>query len=377
MNAQATQMQIKAPSTGRVAAAVRVVNPIGDHSRLRRLAKVLALVVAFAAVLAILDWFGVDVGGWLAGLWRSLARVSPPFLLVALLFQTSQTALNALAWRFILRAAYPHADIRYAPILTAYAVGVALNAILPADIGTFVMLFMYVAIVPGGTVAGVFGSWLVQRIFFTVMSAFVYLYLFVAVPGSFSVELGGLRQHPALVAVIVGGGLALLAVLGRVFVKKLRELWAEAKQGGAILRQPRRYAVQVVLPSLGAYLTKLAVIGTMLAAFSIPVTFGSIMHVVAGNSIANSTSPTPGGAGVTQAISVVALHDYTNAQTATAYSVSQQLVTTAWNVSVALVLVLTVFGWTDGRALVKRSYAEAKERTRRRRGDASPAEAAS
>jgi uncharacterized membrane protein YbhN (UPF0104 family) len=41
------------------------------------------------------------------------------------------------------------------------------------------------------------------------------------------------------------------------------------------------------------------------------------MHVVAGNSIADATAVSPGGAGVTQAISAAALSDFTDAQTAT------------------------------------------------------------
>jgi hypothetical protein len=40
---------------------------------------------------------------------------------------------------------------------------------------------------------------------------------------------------------------------------------------------------------------------------------------------------------------------------------------TAWNFAFAVLLVLLVFGWTNGRALVKSSYAEAKERARQRR----------
>jgi hypothetical protein len=70
---------------------------------------------------------------------------------------------------------------------------------------------------------------------------------------------------------------------------------------------------------------------------------------------------------VNQAISAIALADYTDAQTATAFSVAQQPVTTAWNVVLAVVLVLIVFGWTNGRALVKSLYAEAKKRARERR----------
>ena len=365
------------PARGRTAAVTAAVNPIGDHSRARRLAKVTGFILVAALILGGLQLAGVDVWGWLAGLWHTLRSVSLPYLLAAIGLQTLQSSLVALGWLFILRAAYPHADIRYAPVLTAYAVGVALNATLPASIGSLVMLFMFVAIIPGGTLAGVLGSYGVQRIFYVVMSALVYTYLFTDVPGSFSVELGGLRRHPSLIALIAAGVVVLLVVLGRVFMKKLRELWEEAKQGGAILSTPRRYLSHVVLPSLAGYLIKLAVIAVMLAAFSIPVTIGSVLHVVGGNSIANSTSATPGGAGATQAISVVALRDYTDAQTATAYSVAQQLVTTAWNVAFALVLVLTVFGWTDGRALVKSAYTSAKERAKRKNAQPEPVEAAS
>jgi uncharacterized membrane protein YbhN (UPF0104 family) len=240
---------------------------------------------------------------------------------------------------------------------------------MPASLGTVVMLLMFVAIIPGATLAGVTAAYAVEKIFFTVVNAFVYVYLFVAVPGSFSVELGTLRRHPAWTVVIVVGVVALVAVLIRTFWPKLRHLWEEAKQGGAILSSPRDYFVKVFLPSLASYLAKLAIIGVFLAAFTIPVTFGSVMHVVAGNSIAGATSVTPGGAGVSQAISAVALNDYTDAQTATAYSLAQQLVMTAWNVVFAVILVLLVFGWTNGRALVKSSLAEAKERARKRRKD--------
>jgi hypothetical protein len=91
-------------------------------------------------------------------------------------------------------------------VLAAYAVGTALDAVLPASLGTLVMLLMFVAIIPGVSFAGVSGAFVVEKIFFTPANALVYLYLFVSVPGSFSVELGGLREHPALVVIIVVGG---------------------------------------------------------------------------------------------------------------------------------------------------------------------------
>ena len=248
----------------------------------------------------------------------------------------------------------------------ACAVGTGLNAVLPASLGSIVQLLMFVAIIPGATFAGVSAAWVVEKLFFTATNLVLYVYLFVAVPGSFSVELGTLRRHPQWAAVVVLGVIALVLLLARIFWPRLRHLWLEAKQGGAILSSPRDYLLKVALPSLGTYLAKLATIAVFLTAYSIPATFGSVMHVVAGNSIAGSVSVTPGAAGVTQAISAVALSDYTDAVTATAYSVTQQLVTTGWNVAYAVILVLLVFGWTNGRALVKESYAEAREHMRKR-----------
>jgi hypothetical protein len=341
------------------------VNPIGDHSRVRRLAKIGGLIAFVALVFAVFDAFGVDVTRWLAGLWDTLQSVSGWYLILGVILRSAQTLLNALAWLFILRAAYPHAAVRYPPILAACAVGTGLNAVLPASLGSVVQLLMFVAIIPGSTFAGVSAAWVVEKLFFTATNVVVYVYLFTAVPGSFSVELGTLRRHPEWAAVVVLGVITLVVLLVRTFWSRLRHLWLEAKQGGAILSSPRDYFLKVALPSLGVYLAKLGTIAVFLAAYSIPATFGSVMHVVAGNSIAGATAVTPGAAGVSQAISAVALSDYTDAQTATAYSVAQQLVTTGWNVIFAVVLVLLVFGWTNGRALVEESYGEAKERARK------------
>ena len=42
------------------------------------------------------------------------------------------------------------------------------------------------------------------------------------------------------------------------------------------------------------------------------------------------------------------------------YSTAQQLITTAWNVFFAIVLTVSVFGWTGGKKLVGESYTDAK-----------------
>ena len=154
----------------------------------------------------------------------------------------------------------------------------------------------------------------------------------------------------------------MIVIVGRIFWRNVKKLWLQAKQGGAILSRPKEYLTRAFLPSLLSWLCKLAVIGVFLAAFAIPVTFESIMWVTGSGSLANIVSFTPGAVGITQATNALALGvccDVPNSA-AVDYSTAQQLITTAWNVVVALVLVVAVFGWTGGKLLVGESYGDAK-----------------
>ncbi len=334
--------------------------PFGDRSRPRRLAKVLVWLVGIALALAILELLGVDVRGWFSDLWDALGEIGLGYLLAGWTLQTAQTTLTAFGWYSILRFAFPDGGVTYLQILAAYAAGVALNGFLPANIGTVVSLLMYVAIIRGANLPGVLGGMVVQKIFFTVAGAFVYVYLFLSVPGSFDISLPTLHDHPVLILGIVAGAGMLLVILGRLFWHKLRALWAKAVQGGAILAQPREYALRVALPSFGAWLAKLGVIAVFLAGYGIAVTFHTVMSVMGGNSIANTVSVTPGGVGVNQAANVASLDGVTDAATATAYSLGQQLAITGWNIVFAVVLVIWAFGWTGGKLLVEQSYVDAK-----------------
>jgi uncharacterized membrane protein YbhN (UPF0104 family) len=337
------------------------VLPFQDPSRRSRLVKVVGWIVGTVIVIALLDVVGIDVLGWLENLWDQIQEVPAGYIVAALAIQTAQTVFAGLSYYGILSAAYP-GQVSFAPIVTAYAVGVAMNNFLPANIGTFVTLLMFVAIIPACTFAGSIAAYLVQKIFFTLAGAFVYLYLFLSVPGSFDEALNGLDDHPARTLLVLGGGILLIVVVGRIFWRQVKKLWAQAKAGGAILATPRRYVTRVFLPSLASWLCKLAVIGIFLAAFAIPVTFSSIMWVVGSGSLANVVSVTPGSVGITQATNALALDACCDVPKSTAvdYSTAQQLVMTAWNIVLALVLVVWAFGWTGGKTLVAQSYTDAK-----------------
>ena len=175
---------------------------------------------------------------------------------------------------------------------------------------------------------------------------------------------------------IVVGGVVLIAMLVRIFWREVKKLWAKAKQGGVILSTPRRYLARVFLPSFLSYVCKYFVIGIFLAAFSIPVTFESITWVVGSGSLANVVSVTPGAVGITQATNALALDVCCNVpnSTAVAYSTAQQLITTAWNVLFAIILVVSIFGWTGGKQLVDELVRGRQGPGRRAEGAAPPAQ---
>jgi uncharacterized membrane protein YbhN (UPF0104 family) len=346
------------------------VQPGSTDPRSRRLMKVAAWIIGLILLVLVLQLLGVDVTGWLSSLWDQIKAIPPGYLVAGIALQTGQTVLTGFSYYGILSTAYP-GQVSMRAIIAAYAVGVAGNGFLPANIGTFVTLLMFVAIIPSCTFAGSIAAYLVQKIFFTIAGTFVYLYLFLSVPGSFDISFGNLTTNPVLTIVIVVGGAFLIVLLARIFWRQVKKLWAQAKQGGVILSQPRRYMSRVFLPSFLGYLCKLGVVGVFLAAFAIPVTFNSIMWVVGSGSLANVASFTPGAVGVTQATNALALKTCCHVpnDTAIAYSTAQQLVTTAWNVIFAVVAVVWVFGWTGGKQLVGDAYADAKVRTQEMRDE--------
>jgi uncharacterized membrane protein YbhN (UPF0104 family) len=329
-----------------------------------RLLRIAIWVGGVALVIFLLDLIGIPVSGWIHDLFKKIREVPPWAVLSGSALQTVQTALVALAWLGILRAAFLRDAIPYRVVLACYATAVALNGFLPANIGTFVMLVMFSTLFASATFAAAFSGLVVQKVPFSVYNVVLYLYLFLTVAGSFSIKLGFLSDHTALIVLIAIGAVLLIAILVRVFWQRTEKLRAQLVTGGAILGQPREMLVRVALPELGSYVAKLGVIAVFLGAYGIPVSFHNVATVAASNSISNSVSVTPGGVGVNQAMNTAALRNETSKSNATAYSAAQQLITTAWNVIFAVIMVCWVFGWSGGRALVESSYGGAKVRSR-------------
>jgi uncharacterized membrane protein YbhN (UPF0104 family) len=316
------------------------------------------VVIVIGALANLLGW---DIRGWLKEVWDTITSITAAELVAAIVLKTAQTTLTAFGWYSILRFAYP-GNVRWIQILACYAASVALNGILPANLGTLVMMLMFTTIIAGATFAGILGGYAVQKIFFTLIGAFVYLYLFLTVGGSFDIKFGFVKAHPWATVIVIVGGAALIYMIVRRWWPKVLKWWDQAKVGGGILAKPSAYMLRVFLPSLLAWIASLGVMCVFLYAYDIPISFHTLMRICGGNSIANVTSVTPGGAGVNQAFNVASLNGVTSTANATAYSVAQQLVTTAWNIVFAIIMLAWAFGWSGGESLVKSSYTQAKEK---------------
>jgi len=334
----------------------------GLRARLH-LHRILIVTLVIVVIGAAATLFGWDISGWFKTLWHAVTAISIGYLLAGIALITLQTTMTAYAWYSILRYGYPDSGVRWVQILACYAAAVALNSVLPANLGTLAMLLMFTTIIAAANFAGVLGGIAVQKIFYTLIGTFVYLYLFLTIGGSFDLQLGFISAHPVATVILVAGVAALIYLIARMLRERIREWWGEAKVGGQILTHPRAYFGRVLFPEVISYAAMLGIIAVFLGAYNIPVSFHTIMRVVAGNSIANATSVTPGGAGVVQGFNVLSLKGITSSANANAYSVAQQLVTTAWGILFAIVMLIRAFGWSDGRTLVAQSYGQAKEKS--------------
>jgi hypothetical protein len=192
------------------------------------------------------------------------------------------------------------------------------------------------------------------------------VYLFATVPGSLSLELGFLSEHPVLSGVVVIGGVVLLVLVGRYVWHRATKLRDELKSGGAILGQPRRFIGGVALPAVGSFAARLGIVAVFLAAFSISVTSTRWSRSRAGTrSPTTCRSPRERGG-----------HPGAERRRARERDERQQrgrvLGRAAADVVFAVVLGSWVFSWSGDKQLVRESYAasEVKERELKERRQA-------
>ena len=303
---------------------------------------------------------------WVVGVFGRIGDLSFYWLLLALLLKTAESALIGLGWRNILRAAYPQAELSFKTAWGASQGGTAINAVTPAQAGTAAMIGIFRKSIPGSSVAGVTSATVVQSLFFTAVSVVIVICVAIFRPrtvskGSPSDESGGfIASHPVLVAVVVAAAAVALVYFWPRLKPRLLSTWHKAKQGAAIFRDWRSYAVRVALPSAGSYACRIGVNVVFMAAFGIPITAFTVFLIASSHMLSGLFALTPGGVGQTQALDIATLRGHASSGAIGAFSITQDSVMTIWNVVLGLIVMLWAFGFHQMRTLLSRKGRQAQ-----------------
>jgi len=302
-----------------------------------------------------------DLWGWVTEVVGRIGDIPVYWLVLALALKTAESAFIGLAWRNILRAAYPGTKVPFKTAWGASQGGTAINAVAPAQAGTVAMIGMFRASIPRSTVAGLTSATVVESLFFAAVSVLTVVFVAIFLPrtvseGSPSNEVGGLfTSHPVLIAAVV---IAVLAAGYFVWPRVKRRVvaeWEKAKQGAAIFRDWRRYLREVAAPSGISYCCRMGVTAVFMAAFGLPVTFFTVFLVASSHTLSQLFAITPGGVGQTQALDLVTLRRYASSDSIAAFSITQDSVITIWNVILGVSVMLWAFGYAETRAMLSKS----------------------
>jgi uncharacterized membrane protein YbhN (UPF0104 family) len=285
-----------------------------------------------------------------AGLSR-FGRVSVPLVALALALHLANVLLRSVAWRNVLRAAHPHDDVGLLDVGSAYAAGVALNAVAVSRGGDVAKALLMRARIPGSALPTI-GATLAVTGLFDVAAAGLALFA--------AWRLGAVPAPPALpggivVAVVVGVLVvaALALALGRGRARStLGGLYRRVLCGGAILRTPGRYLRQVVAFQALGWIARIGVVFSLLHAFHIDASIGEALLVIVLGGVATAFPSGPGGAGAQQLAVTYALHETTSAAAALTFSVGMQVGITVVNAGLGTVAAMVLFRTVRPAALL-------------------------
>lgn len=286
---------------------------------------------------------------------------------IALACLLAMQLARALAWRNVLRAAYPGRRIPFLPLAAAYLAGAGINAIVPARAGDVTKVFLVKRQIPGSSYPAVTSSFLVQTIFDTSAGVLVLLYAITQgllpplprIPDLPAFEIAFWADHPRLLAILIGALLLAAAVGTWLLAHRVRRFWDRVKQGVTILGQPRRYLREVAAWQGVGWLCRFAAFWFFLEAFGIGGAVGTVMLVMSVQAIANVVPFTPGGAGAQQALLVATLTGPSRTAVLS-FSVGVQITMAAWSVVLGFAAILLVFRTTDWRGLIRQAQEEAE-----------------
>lgn len=287
-------------------------------------------------------------------------------LAIALGLQLLRIVLRTIAWRNILRAAYPTTRVRWLPVFGAYVAGIGVNAIIPARVGDAVKVALAKQRIHDSSYATVAATLIVETLFdfFVALGLFAWALSLGVLPGLHilrklpAVDWSWPLNHPRTGAAIGAVLLVLLLVVGIWAGRRTVAFWARVRQGFAILLTPWRYLRKVVFWQALSWAARLASVYYFLRAFGITASIHNALLTQVVQSLSTLFPITPGGAGTEQGLLVYVFRGREAATPLLSYSVGMKIALTASMVLLgfaALGLMVRTFS-------PRRAIAQAEER---------------
>lgn len=289
---------------------------------------------------------------------ESLTSIHWGFLALAVLFHLGRITARSRAWRNVVAAAYPDAEVEWRDVFGGYLAGIGANAVLPGRGGDLLRLYIVKHRVEGATYPTLAATLLADGIFdFLAASLLLGWALWAGIlpgadvlPNLPGVDWLWVFKNPGQAVVIAGFILAVgLVVVGLAYYR-ITAFWERVKQGLAILRTPHRYLREVALWDAADWTLRLTAVFFFLLAFGLPATpYNAFAYLVAG-SLSTALPLTPGGIGTEQALLVFLFSDVGPASTILAFSVGVKLVIILVNVTsglAAVAIMLRTVRWRD------------------------------
>jgi uncharacterized membrane protein YbhN (UPF0104 family) len=287
-------------------------------------------------------WHAVSV------FFQHLADVKWTALGLALACHVIKLLFRARAWQNIVRASYPETRLKYRSALGAYTAGVGVNSIVPARGGDLVKLYLVKHRMPEATYPTLSSTLVVETLFdFFVAGGLLIWALSIGVLPTHqvysrlpSVDWTFFLRHErgtAEVLVLV----LIAAVIGFLWARvHVERFWVRVRQGFAILGDPRRFAIGVIVPQAISWVFRIASLFFFLEAFGVHASIHNALLSQVVDSLATLFPATPGGAGTKQGLIVYLFRGQTISRALLlAFSVGMNIAVTVTNLLLGLIAI--------------------------------------
>ena len=197
---------------------------------------------------------------------------------IAIALHVLKIVARALAWRNVLRAAFPDSRVKHRVVFGAYFAGVGLNSIAPARTGDALKVYLAKRGIEGSNYATLASSLFVETLFDILVASTLLIWALQlgvlpsldVLPSIPDVEWGWAVRNPRL-AILIGTVLFFIAVVVAFSAAdRIKEFRHRLANGFAILGNWRRYLTEVVSWQALSWGFRFAAVWWFLKAFDIP-----------------------------------------------------------------------------------------------------------